>query len=260
MLKANFDKVEIITNSENLGFAKANNIAIACTNNKYIFLLNSDTELETNIIDIIIDYMECNLNVSMLGCKLKLPDGTRQVGDAGYEPTVSSAFNYSFLLSKLLPNKFKGLYHNNNKISSPILVDWVSGAALLIRRSVVDKVGPLSEKYFMFTEDIEWGVRVKQFGGTVVYFPQASVMHHLGGSLSDQDKMSTSWIENLLLYFKSKETLLNYRLFTIIMCFGLMVRCTVTKFMVIVKPNVVAIKKYITIKSAFIVLFKKIFE
>ena len=248
MLKTRFPQVDLIQNSENLGFAKANNIAMARSKGKYLFLLNSDTLIKNNILHGIILYMANHPHVGMLGCRLELPNGSRQVGDAGYEPTAATAFNFSFFLSRLFPRRCHGLFLNDSS-QTIVDVDWVSGAALIVRREVLDNGGPLAEDYFMYAEDIEWGVRIKRHGWQVQYYPTATVTHYLGGSLLEV--ISTSWIENLFLYVKRTQSGWHYRLFVIIMSLGFLIRIILYKTYLFISHDQTIQKKYLSISAAF---------
>jgi len=248
MLRTGFPQVDLIQNRENLGFAKANNIAMDRSKGKYLFLLNSDTMIKDNILQGITLYMENHPHVGMLGCRLELPNGCRQVGDAGYEPTAVTAFNFSFFLSRLFPRRCHGLFLNDNS-ETIVDVDWVSGAALIVRRDTLNDAGPLAENYFMYAEDIEWGIRIKRHGWKVQYYPAATVTHYLGGSLTGA--VSTSWIENLFLYVKRTQTMWHYRLFVVIMSLGFLIRILLYKTYLCISHDEAVQKKYLSISAAF---------
>src|SRR3989304_5578481 len=126
------NKINILFNRKNYGFAKANNQAIKICNGKYILLLNPDTILNGKAIKYMLDYLENNSKTGVVGCKLNNPDGSHQVGDAGFSPSISTAFNHLFLLSKFFPNYFNG-YNISHvfKETNAMDVDWVSGACLM---------------------------------------------------------------------------------------------------------------------------------
>ena len=200
-IEARHPGVVLIRNAENVGFAKANNQALDIARGKYVLLLNSDTLLpDATVLSRWIDAMDRNPAAAASGCRLVFPDGTHQVGDAGYRPTFGAVFNYAFFLSRLLPSRRKGLVLADVDPSRDIVVDWVCGAAFLVKRDVVAAVGKLAESVFMFAEDIEWGCRITAAGYRVYYLPRIEIVHFQGASASrrtDREQFSVLWLENL---------------------------------------------------------------
>jgi len=204
-VKKNFPTVKIICNQENLGFAKANNLAIEQAQGKYILLLNSDTILESpQTLCKMIDFMNKHPETGACGCKLVFPDGSHQVGDAGFKPTPTSIMNYALLLSRIFPHQFKSVFLNSEKIRGVKHVDWISGADFMVRSEILPEVGLLSEENFMFAEDIEWGCRIKSYGYEVAYLADIKIIHLQGASSRKKTNFNFSvlWLENLRLLFK----------------------------------------------------------
>jgi len=248
MIKNEFPQVNLIESPKNLGYAKANNLAMRRSEKKYFFLLNSDTQVHENIVGPILEHMESNPDVGMAGCRLLLPNNERQVGDSGYEPSLSTAFNFSFYLSRLFPRYFRGIFHNDNRTRDVVDVDWVSGAALLVRRKAAEEAGLLAEDFFMYAEDIEWGCRMKRSGWKIHYLPRVAISHYLGGS--GEKTVSTAWIENLLLYAKSREPGIRHFLFVLTMCAGFLIRVIVLNMRLIFKADDTGRRKAQNIYSA----------
>src|SRR5574337_112097 len=222
MIMSEFKGVQVIKNETNLGFARANNIGINNSRGEFIFLLNSDTEVEYNIFDYIVNTFEKDKNIGIIGCKLVLPNGKRQVGDAGFRPSFITGFNFAFFLSKLFPFLFKGLFLNSEKGFED--VDWVSGAALAGRRAVFERTGGLPDRFFMYAEDLELGLMVKEMGLRVCYCPNIRVIHYFGGSASQDQEKSVTWINNLLAFVKEHNSKLDYRFFCLSLGIGFLIR------------------------------------
>jgi len=182
IIKQRFPWVRLIENRQNLGFAKANNQAIRkCTSN-YILLLNPDTLILDNAIEKMVRFMDEHPEVGISGCKIMNEDGTLQRACRRSIPTPSVAFFRLTGLSKLFPHsktmaKYNLTYLDPNKTHE---VDAVSGAFLLIRRKVIDDIGLLDERYFMYGEDLDWCLRAKNAGWKVVYCPDAEIIHLKG--------------------------------------------------------------------------------
>jgi GT2 family glycosyltransferase len=199
MVASAFPTVRLICNSENKGFARANNQAIKEAKGDYILLLNSDTVVPDNhIFTEWLSFMDCHGEAGASGCRLIKADGSHWVGDAGFKPALGSIFSYSFFLSKIIPGRFKGLFLNYH-VEAAAEVDWVSGAAFLVRRSILPEVGLLDENVFMYAEDVEWGCRIRSRGYKIFYLPGLVIIHLVGASTrkNKEGVFSHLWIENL---------------------------------------------------------------
>jgi len=228
VLKNEFPYIRLIESDINMGFTKANNIAIKEANGEYILLLNPDTIMTDDcILQRWIDFMDSNPDVGASGCKLIYEDGSHQVGDAGYTPTISTVFNFSFFLSKLRPERFKGIFLNYSKLSMPIEVDWISGAGFLVRSAILETVGLMDEGIFMYADDIEWGCRIRKHGYKIVYLPQMKIIHLQGGSAKKQkeiSKFSFLWLKNIRLLFKHYNKSQPIVLYDILISTGFLIR------------------------------------
>jgi len=182
MVQQNFPQVNLIENKENIGFAKANNQSIARCTGDYILLLNPDTLILQNAIEKAVDFLDRNSTVGICGCKVLNEDRTLQLACRRSIPTPGVAFFRLTGLSRLFPNskgmaKYNLTYLNPNEANE---VDAVSGAFLMIRRQVVDNIGKLDERFFMYGEELDWCLRTKKAGWKVMYYPDAEIIHYKG--------------------------------------------------------------------------------
>jgi hypothetical protein len=182
IVRQDFPIVNLIENTENGGFAKANNQAIAKCDGKYILLLNPDTLILNNAIEKTIDFMEENPTIGICGCKVLNEDGTLQLACRRSIPTPSVAFFRLVGLSRLFPkSKFMARYNltylDPDKTHE---VDAVSGAFLMIRKKIVETIGGLDEMFFMYGEELDWCLRTKKAGWKVMYYPKAEIIHYKG--------------------------------------------------------------------------------
>ena len=184
MVQTKFPQVKLISNTENLGFSKANNQAIRLAEGEYVLLLNPDTVVEADTFEKIISFMDKTPDAGALGVKMVdgrgefLPESKRGL------PVPSVAFFKIFGLSKLFKkSKRFGHYHltylNPDEIHS---VEVLSGAFMLLRQSVLDKIGLLDEDYFMYGEDIDLSYRVIKAGYKNYYYPETRIIHYKGES------------------------------------------------------------------------------
>jgi hypothetical protein len=182
MVRQYFPQVSLIENKENVGFAKANNQAIAkCTGN-YILLLNPDTLILNNAIEKVIYFMKENPTIGICGCKVLNEDGTLQLACRRSIPTPGIAFFRLVGLSRLFPKskimaRYNLTYLDPNKLHE---VDAVSGAFLMIRKESVEAIGGLDERFFMYGEELDLCLRTKKAGWKVMYYPNAEIIHYKG--------------------------------------------------------------------------------
>ncbi|WP_281890057.1 glycosyltransferase family 2 protein [Paenibacillus sp. YYML68] len=177
-------QLTLIANDQNLGFAKANNQAMRIAKGRYILLLNSDTVVQPDTLQTMLDFMEANPTVGAAGCKVVLPDGSLDKACRRGFPTPSASFYYAFGISKLFPNSARfnqyQLTHLDPDKDYP--VDCLVGAFMMVRREVIDQVGMLDEDFFMYGEDIDWCYRIKEAGWGIHYYPYTQITHYKGAS------------------------------------------------------------------------------
>jgi GT2 family glycosyltransferase len=180
-----FPKVLLSKNSYNMGFSKAANNAMKQSTAPYIVLLNPDTHVTHGFFECVLRYMEENPDVGIVGPKVLNRDGSVQ-GSARSFPTLLTAFfGRNSLLTRWFPNNRVTRQHMLTTGSdgvTPMAVDWVSGACMVVRKKAFEDVGFMDECFFMYWEDVDWCKRIWHSGWKVVYFPQASIVHYVGGS------------------------------------------------------------------------------
>lgn len=166
--------VQVIENAENRGFAAANNQAIAASRSDYVLLLNSDTIVHAQSLERMARFLDAHDRVGIAGACLLNADGTLQPSWAAF-PSF-----WSELLGRNIRTRTP---YRSGDGSTAYLVDWVGGAALMIRRTVVEQIGVLDEGYFMYSEETDWCFRVRKAGWDICYLPDATIVH-LGGRSS----------------------------------------------------------------------------
>ena len=217
MVEEKFPEVLIIANHENVGFSKANNQAIRLSKGEYALLLNPDTVVEDDTFKKIVSFMDEHEDAGGLGVKMVdgkgnfLPESKRGL------PTSTVAFYKIFGLSRLFPkSKTFGQYHlsylDKDKTHE---VDILSGAFMLLRRSVLDKTGLLDESYFMYGEDIDLSYRILKAGYKNYYYPDARIIHYKGESTK---KSSVNYVvvfyQAMVIFAKTHFSQKNARLFS----------------------------------------------
>ena len=207
------NKITIIQSKENLGFGRANNLGIKQSKGKYIFLLNSDTELINNAIKIFYDYMEQNKQVGVCGGNLYNKNIEPATSYCMYKKSISSYIYWRIIqiVSKLFAifnkKKFYCNFNYSNKVKE---VGYISGADMFIRKSALEKSGLFDEKIFMYDEDVDLNFKIRDCGFHIKSVPQAKILHMENASFKiDSD-------ENILKNYrlrKHNEYMFYFRIF-----------------------------------------------
>ncbi len=173
----------LVVNPTNLGFAAANNVGLRLARGTFVLFLNPDTEVQAGSVQEMMAFLRANPDTAAVGPKLTRPDGVIQGGAAGHDPSLRTLVHYSLGLYRLSPRRFPGLWLARKQYlaSTPIEVDWISGAALMTRTELARRVGGWPEEYFLYGEDMAFCRHLRSFG-RIVCLPRAHVIHHIGGS------------------------------------------------------------------------------
>lgn len=173
-------RLRIVENDENLGFGKANNQAFALTTAPLLLLLNPDTEVTPGSIDKLIATLNSDPKIGAVGPRLLNVDGSLQFSVWRNPPAAWEILLSQLKLYLLLPRHFRGelLLGGHWDHSTRRRVPMLSGAAILVRRAVIEAVGGFDERFHMYGEDNEWCLRITRGGWQIVFEPDAVIRHH----------------------------------------------------------------------------------
>jgi len=176
--------VHLIANPIGEGFARANNRAMKIAKGRAWLLINQDTILLGNVIKTCTDLLWSDPSIGMVGCKLLNADGSLQHSCAKYPRLLTPLLGRYSLVSHVpgLKNKsprFARMY-SSAEHEKPMFPEWIMGAFMLVRPEAVAQCGPLEERLFLYSEDMEWGYRFWKHGWKVAYTPEMAIIH-LGG-------------------------------------------------------------------------------
>lgn len=198
MVREEFPQVRLIANTDNVGFARANNQIIDDSSGRYLLLLNSDTITVDNSVKTMVDYMDAHPEVGIVGGMLRNRDGSFQASHARF-PSLRT----EFLLATGLGRRFYlKSFPSYGEEASACKADWVGGAFLMARRAAVDQVGGLDEDFFMYSEETEWCYRMRKSGWEVHHLPAAKVIHLLGvSSAKSSEPLARRLVEGRLKFY-----------------------------------------------------------
>jgi GT2 family glycosyltransferase/lipopolysaccharide/colanic/teichoic acid biosynthesis glycosyltransferase len=189
LVKKKFPQAHLIANQGNLGFARANNIALVQASGRYLLLINPDTVVQEDTLKVMIDFFDANPDVGAAGCKILNPDGTLQLACRRSFPTPWASFTKTTGLSAMFPRsqlfgRYNLTYLNPDESYE---VDAVSGSFMMVRHVVYEQVGGLDETFFMYGEDLDWCYRIQKAGWKIYYLHKTQIIHYKGESTKRSD-------------------------------------------------------------------------
>ena len=207
LLRRDYPDCQLIVNSVNVGFGRANNQALGVVKGRYLLLLNTDAFVSPDTLDKTVAYMDANPKCGILGVKFIGRDGDLQPS-ARYFPTPWNLFLQRTGLNRIFRN-VQLVDDMDWDHASVRLCDWVPGCYYLIRREVIDTVGLFDPRYFLYFEEVDHCFAAKNAGWEVHYYPDTSVIH-IGGESAKSDgeitkngrQLESIQIESELLYFR----------------------------------------------------------
>ena len=178
------NRLKQIHTGMNLGFSAGCNIGLNAATTPFILFLNPDCIPEDDAIQRLLQVMKSDPHIGMVGGRLINPDGTEQGGGRRAIPTPWRSFVRAFglyRLEKYWPQLFFDFHlHQQPLPQTPVPVEAISGALMLVRREAIESVGNWDEGYFLHCEDLDWCMRFQQKGWQIMFAPDAPVMHYRG--------------------------------------------------------------------------------
>jgi len=178
-----FPDIRILANERNLGFAEANNRALAHVHGRYILLLNPDTILNRDSIRPMFTFLEHHPQTGAVGCTLTNPDGTRQISARSFPTLLTYFLHFSGLAWRYPHSRFFGRFNMtywDGTTARP--VDWVCGASLMFRSEIIKRIGGLDPYFFLTYDEVDFCRRIKDAGYEIWYTPDAHIVHLEGQS------------------------------------------------------------------------------
>ena len=168
-VRERFPHVRVIEQEHRAGFGSNHNTVIGATTGRYVYVLNEDTTADDWSFERITEYLDAHPQVAALGPRLVYPDGRLQDSAWRFPTPLVSTMGLA-TLGQLGVKQSKG--------ASVRPVDWVMGAALVLRREALDQVGLFDEDFFLYSEEVDLQTRLRQVGWETHYFPELTVVHH----------------------------------------------------------------------------------
>lgn len=205
MVIQKFPSVKLIENKKNLGFGTANNQGAKIARGRYFFFLNPDTTLGENSLGKLVKFMDDRPTVGVLGPQLLNVDGLIQQS-VGFFPHLPQVFWWMSFLDDLPFGEYLRPYHvdHNHFYRKERRVDWVTGAAMMVRREAFERAGGFDEKIFLYGEEVELCYRIKSGRFDVFYTPVTLITHVGRGSMEKANIGAITGEYKAILYFYQK--------------------------------------------------------
>ncbi len=202
MVQQEFPQVKLIVNDDNLGFAKANNLAIKQSSGDFVLLLNPDMLVQPDTLSKLLVWLKNNPQAAIIGCKL-IDEQGEIIPHVRRFPTACDQFCVASKLGRLMPwllNKYLCHDFNYDKAAA---VDSIRGSFFCIRRAALEKIGMLDERFFIWFEEVDYCRRAKALGLQVWYTPAATCVDYVGQSFSQvkQKAKQNYFKRSMLIYF-----------------------------------------------------------
>ncbi len=196
VLRRLFPAIEIISSEKNRGFGNANNTGVQKTSGEYLLFLNNDTETTMDFVSPMIEYLNTHTSVGIMGPRLLNDDTTFQLSYGRFPAFFNEYYNRR--RQRWTAENIDISEKNSQKVQQ---IDWVSGAALLTRRSLFQKLGGFDHHYFMYYEDSDLCFRAQKLGYSTSWFPSVSLIHHRGKSCMSMSAMVLAEYRKGQLYY-----------------------------------------------------------
>ena len=194
VIKERYPQVKVIRSKENLGFAGGNNLGIKAAQGKYLFFLNNDTLFRPQTSDFrpLITRLESSPKIGMVCPKIKFSWGNQLIQFAGYTP----------LSPITMRNKAIGCgEEDHEQYNTPHPTPYAHGAAMMVKREVIEKAGLMPECYFLYYEELDWSMMIRRAGYDIWFEPACTVFHKESQTTGQNSPLRTYYItRNRLLY------------------------------------------------------------
>ena len=193
-----FPKVQVIQNSRNLGFAAANNRALRQIQGRYALLLNTDAVLSEGAVQELFNFMENNSEAAAVCGQLLNLDGAKQNSIANF-PSLALLLTNETLLRIIFPNTYPSKLR---QYEAPIEIESCIGACMMVRKTAMDSVGLLDERFFFFFEETDWAYRMTRAGWKIFFVPSARIFHVQGQSVGREARGRLLFYRSRYLYLR----------------------------------------------------------
>jgi GT2 family glycosyltransferase len=223
-LRSKFPKVQVIQNQQNVGFGMANNQGFDLATCDYVLLLNTDAFIKQGCIEKLVETIQSEHKIGVVGPKILNVDGTIQPSVHPFPGPLRAILEYWWLERLFRPGTLYGSYRKWS-YSRQADVPWLIGACMLVRKSVIDETAGFSKEFFMYAEETDWQKRISDNGWRIVFTPEAECIHLGGGSGGIADlKVRSEFFRSQDIYLQKHSGIQGLVFFRLVLIGSLLVR------------------------------------
>ena len=222
-----FPDVKLTLNAQNIGFGAAINYALTTCDAPYTVIINPDSLTRNGFLPTVIDYMQTYTDVGIVGPMILDESGGIQGSARSFPNPLTSLFGRNSPITKMYPNNSitrANILTLTSDLATPMPVDWVSGACMVVRREAIDQVNGFDEQFFLYWEDTDLCQRVKDAGWKIVYLPACKIIHIGGRSSNTRPIFANFHFHRSCYRLYAKYARWPYSLFTSFAAIALMLR------------------------------------
>ena len=223
IIEKRYPQVKIIRSKKNLGFAGGNNLGIKAAKGKYLFFLNNDTllKLQTSDIRHLISRLESSPKTGLVCPKIKFSWGNQMIQFAGYTP----------LSPITMRNKAIGCGEiDHGQYDTPHPIPYAHGAAMMVKREVIEEAGPMPECYFLYYEELDWSIMIRRAGYDIWYEPACTIFHKESQATGQNSPLRNYYITRNRLLFAQRNQLGRMKYITYLYLIGLVAFRNILKY------------------------------
>lgn len=202
MVAARYPDVQLIINDHRQGFAANHNQAMRVSRGAFILVLNEDTIVKPGALLAMMEFLQDQTEVGAVGCRLENPDGSLQPSCYRFPTPIRSVFENLLLVAAFPNNRWFGDFRSwpHDEVR---YVDFVVGAAIMIRRAVLDDPGYLDDHFFLYAEETDWCFRMRNANWKVAFVPDGTIVHYGGqSSVAMRDRQFCEFNRSQVKYFR----------------------------------------------------------
>ena len=192
MLRERYPEIKALRSERNLGFAGGNNLGFAAATGDYLLLLNNDTEVEDDTLHYLCETLAGNPAIGAVCPKIRFFAPPRHIQFAGYTPLTHVTLRNA-LIGFGMPD--------DGSFNTPRDTPYAHGAAMMVRREVPRKAGPMPDIYFLYYEELDWSVRIREQGWKIAYDPRCTVFHKESATSGQQSPLRSYYLTRNRLLF-----------------------------------------------------------
>lgn len=191
-LEATYPDIKVVRSEENLGFAGGNNLGIDVATGEYLYFLNNDTEVTDDTLNLLVERLDNDPSLGVVCPKIRFYAPPQAIQFAGYTP-----------LSRItLRNRLIGFQEvDKGGFDTPHESPYAHGAAMMVRREAIERAGKMPECYFLYYEELDWSVRIREAGYKIAYEPRATVFHKESATTGQESPLRSYYLTRNRLLF-----------------------------------------------------------